>query len=430
MLILFLLFSKILTQETIKFEFTQIENKTISKEKEPKIIMDYLISNNIQTQIVVGTPKTKLNVLIYFDCYTICLPNENSIGDYKKLSQKSSSLQFEGQEEKFINSYLFRGRKSKETFTLQTLNNGKKKYDSINFIYSSELKNNCSGILGFKLNENNIADKLKEYNFINTLKNLSVIENYYFTVKYNGKKKGEIIIGNQPHKYDKRYKSDDYVYTTAKGPTYGFDWALIFDDIKLGNNSLLKYEKFNGGYLLLEKGIIECPLSFKYFFHEYFKIEIENGNCIESDKNKFVKYYYCKEMIKNFTNLNFIKKDLNYTFSFNKEDLFEKVGDYYYFIIIFQKDSKIWNFGKIFFQKYQFVFNQNINQIGIYKYIDSGFNFGIFLIFVFAVIIIVLSFIIYIRIRKTKGFILKKAEELTEDDLIFEEDKKAQKLLG
>ena len=52
------------------------------------------------------------------------------------------------------------------------------------------------------------------------------------------------------------------------------------------------------------------------------------------------------------------------------------------------------------------------------------------LIFVFAVIIIVLSFIIYNRTRKTKGFILKKAEELTEDDLNFEEDKKAQKLLG
>lgn len=87
-------------------------------------------------------------------------------------------------------------------------------------------------------------------------------------------------------------------------------------------------------------------------------------------------------------------------------------------------------FWKNIFSKIQFVFNQEKKQIGIYKYIDSGFNFGIFLIFVFAVIIIVLSFIIYNRTRKTKGFILKKAEELTEDDLNFEEDKKAQKLLG
>ena len=148
MLILFLLFSKILTQEIIQLEFTQIENKTISKEKDPKIIIDYLSSNNIETKIIVGTPKTTLNLLIYFDCYTICLPNENSIGDYNKLSKESSSLKFLDQEKKYVNSYIFKGRKSNETFTLQTYNNGEKKYESIHFIYSSELKNNCSGILG------------------------------------------------------------------------------------------------------------------------------------------------------------------------------------------------------------------------------------------------------------------------------------------
>ena len=430
MLILFLLFSKILTQEIIKFEFTQIENKTISKEKDPIIIMNYLMSNNIQTKIKVGTPKTTLNALIYFDCYTICLPNENSIGDYNKLSKESSSLKFLDQEKKYVNSYIFKGRKSNETFTLQTYNNGEKKYESIHFIYSSELKNNCSGILGLNFKENNIKDELKDFNFINTLKKLNIIENYDFTVKYNGKNKGEIIIGNLPHKYDKRYNIENFVYTSAESPTLNTDWGLIFDDIRLGNNTILKYEQYKGGYLVIEKGFIECPLEFKYFFHEYFKIEIENGNCFESDKNKYTKYYYCKKMIKNFTTLNFFKTDLNYTFTFNKEDLFEKVGDFYYFMITFKKDMRVWYFGKIFFQKYQFVFNQDKTRIGIYKHIDSGFSLGIFLIFVFAIIIIILSVIIYYRIIKTKSPKLKKAEELSENDLDFEGDKKAQTLLG
>ena len=430
MLILFLLFSKILTQEIIQLEFTQIENKTISKEKDPKIIIDYLSSNNIETKIIVGTPKTTLNLLIYFDCYTICLPNENSIGDYNKLSSKSSSLEFLDTEKNYVNSYLIKGRKSKETFTFETINNGKKKFESINFIYSSELKNNCSGILGFKFIENNIKDELKEYNFINTLKRLNIIENYYFTIKYNGKKKGEIIIGNQPHKYDKKYNINDYVYTTSKSPTYGHDWAMIFDDIKLGNISLLRYDKIYGGYFLIEKGFIECPLKMKSFFDIYFKIEIDNGNCFESDKNKYTKFFYCNNMIKNFSNLNFYKTDMNYTFSFSKEDLFEKIGDYYFFMVVFKKDTRIWNFGKIFFQKYQFVFEQNKTQIGIYTHIASGFNIGIFLIFVFGVVIIILSSIIYNRLKKNKWNKLKKAKELSENDLDFEEDNKKKTLLG
>ena len=119
MLILFLLFSKILTQEIIQLEFTQIENKTISKEKDPKIIIDYLSSNNIETKIIVGTPKTTLNLLIYFDCYTICLPNENSIGDYNKLSSKSSSLEFLDTEKKYVNIYPFKGENQKKLSLLK-----------------------------------------------------------------------------------------------------------------------------------------------------------------------------------------------------------------------------------------------------------------------------------------------------------------------
>ena len=99
-------------------------------------------------------------------------------------------------------------------------------------------------------------------------------------------------------------------------------------------------------------------------------------------------------------------------------------------MVVFKKDTRIWNFGKIFFQKYQFVFEQNKTQIGIYTYIASGFNIGIFLIFVFGIVIIILSSIIYNRLKKNKWSKLKKAKELSENDLDFEGDNIKKTLLG
>ena len=426
--IIFLLFSKILCFEIIRLNFEQ--NTTLPKSKEPNDIMNYLQYNNIYTEFIVGTPEKKVKARIFFDCYNLALPGENSIGDIQKLSESSSTLKFNSKEtSKFFSTFFKSGKKAKETFKLNSLNNGRIKYDSINFIYTNELKEDYPGVLGLHIHEDSFADNLKEYNFIKTLKSLDIIESYFFTVKYNGKNKGEILIGNPPDKYDKRYKKEKFVYSKARSPLFGDDWGFNFDNIYLGDENLIQKYEHGGVYFKLEYGVIHCPLDYQYYFNIIFKNYIDKGICFYVSKNNFTSYYYCKESIKKgFPTLTFELKSLKYNFTFTFDDLFEKVNGNYYFMVVFRKSENTWKLGKQFFQKYQLVFNQDAKQIGVYTEIESSFEIARFLIVIVSIIIVILGFIIFTKYRKIPK--IKKAKELTEEDFHFDSEKNAQKLLG
>ena len=53
------------------------------------------------------------------------------------------------------------------------------------------------------------------YNFINKLKRIGIINDYYFTIKYTDKNKGNIIFGDLPHNYNGNYKEKNYLHTYA-----------------------------------------------------------------------------------------------------------------------------------------------------------------------------------------------------------------------
>ena len=73
--------------------------------------------------------------------------------------------------------------------------------------------------------------------------------------------------------------------------------------------------------------------------------------------------------LKDFPILNLYNRGLQNVFELSYEDLFIKVGDYIYFLIIFRKDklnqsNQTWKLGIPFLKRHQIIFNTDTKKIG------------------------------------------------------------------
>ena len=115
-------------------------------------------------------------------------------------------------------------------------------------------------------------------------------------------------------------------------------------------------------------------------------------------------------IIQKFPNLKFYNLEMKYFFEFNYNDLFIKIDDYYYFLIVFfEKDTKYWILGRPFLKKFQIVFDQEKKLIGFYK---TGINFSLLILILLIIItIILIIYIMKFALKKSKRV---KASELTD----------------
>ena len=58
--------------------------------------------------------------------------------------------------------------------------------------------------------------------------------------------------------------------------------------------------------------------------------------------------------------------ELNYVFNLDYNDLFHKTRNVYIFKVIQGMDNNVWKLGKVFLEKYQFVFNYDSKMFGFY----------------------------------------------------------------
>jgi hypothetical protein len=102
----------------------------------------------------------------------------------------------------------------------------------------------------------------------------------------------------------------------------------------------------------------------KHYFNKY----IENNICQERFSpllNREMQYMITcnltiKEDLKNFPNLYFNYKELNFTFSLDYKDLFIELNNRIYFLVIYRDTiNTIWNFGSLLIKKYPFMFDQD-----------------------------------------------------------------------
>ena len=169
----------------------------------------------------------------------------------------------------------------------------------------------------------------------------------------------------------------------------------------------------------------------KNFIVNYFN----NKNCKETviDSTPYSFYQYScdnEDQFGDFPDLN-LSLEGKYNFTFNKNDLFKKVGNKYFFQIVFQvtqMNINYWRLGQLFFRKYPtFLSNDEDNSKFLYYSLNKGKkdenskNTGLIiaLSIVIPIIIIAIVIVVIYFYRKKN----KKVDELISDKIEIEEEK-------
>ena len=291
------------------------------------------------------------------------------------------------------------------------------------------------GIIGFKVTQSETYDEIvNNTNLIMQLKNREIIDNYDFNFFFESENKGHIIIGQKPHEYDnKHYKADNFIFTKIINENKKeMDWYLKFDKIFFGNEELSEDKNI---LLRIEYGFINGNKKWQQIFEKkFFGKLIEEKKCFIgkgwNDGHSYF-HYYCDKGIdlNNFEGVNFFIYDLNYNFTFTKDDLFIEENNKLYFLIIFGHPQPI--LGLPLFKKYQLIFNQDSKTIGLYKNINGNPTVPIpksekvkneskennsNIIILLLLVIVIIMFLIYIISRYLK-FKRKKSNKFIEEKI-------------
>ena len=208
---------------------------------------------------------------------------------------------------------------------------------------------------------------------------------------------GLFVFGKHPHellpeKYDIKnlYWTDTFLIHSEYSDYENIEWGFKFDQICLdyGNGKKENFDILRSVFDLNVEYILP-PFQFyqdiKSFFDPLRDICFTETNArnFDGDSNIY-RMIYCnyeefgKNYLKTFPKLVFKMNDFHEEFEFTYKDLFKPVYDnkYYLFLIFIKKEPRpseigkeipTWFLGRIFFKKYQFVFDALNKTIGYYK---------------------------------------------------------------
>ena len=278
---------------------------------------------------------------------------------------------------------------------------------------------------------------------------LTISDNFHYIYYTNEEKKknggydAAILIGENPHEYNKK-KFNENNYMTAKALSIANElgWIIGFKNyyylsngtkIEFGITPSLNFRV--KGWLLLDLDIIigikEYLNSIKDNYFNHYEKECKSGIF----RDNYTVFWCDKDFdTKNFPTLYLQSTDFNYTFELTHKELFEIRGDKKYFLIVFDSQSKIsWKFGKLFLQKYFFNFETDSKQIGFYNNLnptspndeqnEPETKIWIWILWSGIVIVVgVVGFVIGFNIRKKIR--KKRANELDDEDFEYKQKNK------
>ncbi len=355
------------------------------KEDNIKSLRDFIFFNRIKSEINIGSPSQKIKVYFSFERYSTFITSKDikKIGQFNKL--KSNTYV---EKSSYNSTYYFDEKPvitRKSTDILSFNNNNKCKFNFYLIVFSEKENNKIPpGVIGLKPEENGYEDD----NFLCQLKKQKIIEDFTFRIKFKDSEKGEIIIGDELHNFDERFK-EEYLVTFRKENDYTNAWQIRFNHIKFDFNFECKDTKSFFDINLY--GFIGIEEYEKYlnetYFNEYYKNNICEIKYVEEALNIY-RVISCKKKLKNF-NLDF---DINNVkFSFNENELFTKFNNYFIFNVIFGQSKKNWHLGQIFLKKYSISFNQNRKIFGYYtKQININKNNSSVYIIIFLIFCVII----------------------------------------
>ena len=429
-------------------------NIEILFKKQPSIFnSDYILSNyniDIYISFQIGNAKKKLeNIFLKSDTNEFMIyKSDSQVNNNKYNPEKSFSS------EKIVNlknynnlKYTSRASIYKEKFFFHISEDKKlTEFNDLTFLYADSLRiEKYPGILGLQLVENEINNAKV---FPIQLSDLKYSNNATWMVKYINDEEGYFYIGDIFNKYVfSGFNPEKYRKTNAVVYNNYLSWDLTFSQIKSDDIIL------NGpmqAFLDFNLGIISS--SNEYYNHiknYFFEKHINKGECKELFYNKEninnpikinsnFTYIVCDSSlkIKNFPELELSHSALDFKFKLTYEDLFITYNDKTYFLIINEKEKiERWKLGRLFFKKYNIIFDQKAKTIGIY---DDNYSKSKIVLIVFewilAIILIMIAiFLAYIfikryRLNNYKFFIKKeKVSEMADNyDSFFDNNKEGQ----
>ena len=445
---------KLLFVFLINFIFTSstkidIPFKTKNNNDPSLDVFDEIFNNEIYIQLNVGEPFQSVEFYLTSKTSHFII-NQNSSMNYFYDSNKSSTYLNICEITPYINDdVLDRGIPSTEKFVFFLDNNHNITIDNLEFNYATKVKKKINkkhmGILGMQLHS---STYYKDINFINILKKRNIISSYVWNLKYTTDNEGFLTIGEYPHEYEQNnFKEKDLKNTKAinNGGLSKLKFNLHFDSVIYGNNKT-KIERFKGGLLMPEMGVIIGTLEYSQLvLNDTFKELIEKSKCQKNSYGKYGKYFYyvCDEdtEIKNFETITFLHEDLEpgNGFKLTKEDLFLKKNGKLYFLVVFEEyttDYYAWVLGKPFYKKYNLLFDQdaklilNYNKGVINDDINENtikiVNYWLWICVAFlVVVIVVLAVIVTQCIKKNRK---PKLNEMDENFDYFNGNKEQTKL--
>ena len=268
-------------------------------------------------------------------------------------------------------------------------------FDNIKFFWQvhNEEINHFAGYMGFSYPNKNYENM----NFIKELKDKALISNtvwsvYFPDIDEDTCKKGNIVIGELPHVYQPLlFKEEQYI--KMKIPEiYNNDTEIAWK-LNVDSMSILKsyYENTDKKEIGLSCGYIKSlSIEFgsymmyapKKLFEQlkelYFDNLFDNGICdykkIKLDDDKKIIVYCKKELFEvkdqmEFPSIFIDIQSLGGTFELSYKDVFMTKNDKVYLMIAFSSKQIVDNFklGQIFLYKYQFTFDYDNREIGVYR---------------------------------------------------------------
>ena len=368
--------------------------------------LQYIKNSLIATKFYIGTPEKEIEIYLTMDRYDFILGEGFCIKNSNSYYNPSFSSTFEKDAMTVFGPLYTNATMSKDNFLFfNTINlTQNNTIDKINFIYgkaSSNIfeindPNTCCGYFGLQSTLG--IDYFEYHSLIYQLKSNRNINNKYWSVIFydNDKSKirnndGIIVLGLTENDYKTIFNinDDDNSYNKTYSPEYGYktkNWEIKFNEIYYYINNK-NYSFFSNiqGQLIIDYNFIMCNSDyFNSIITNFFNKYINEGICY-IDKNETIKKFSQKDTqlinviicnknkfkdIKKFPTLYFKHIDLNKIFEFNYKDLFQEFGNSLIFSIVLDEENKShWAFGRIFFKKYQIIFD---NDQKTYTYIKSS----------------------------------------------------------
>ena len=401
----------LINSKKIVFPFKEIA----IKDTEPNAFYNQILSNNIYTKIKIGKPDQLIiatfnsdkNNLMIKDIQSLYNIEGHNTYDYSKSKESFKNISSQNEENILTKGYSI----INETIKLY----GEKEYKNIKEINNFQLElfnkfdyNNESKTLSAEIGLKNDGENIS---FIKQLLTNKIISSEIISIIYSSDNEGNIYLGENP--YNTKDQKSIKISNIYDGTKFQIDMDFVYIKYKGGRTF---YSDTNLAFNL-EQGVILASDGYQMsIYKRFFEEKINKDKCHEEEIIIGI-YEYTAMICKSESDIvdlpSLYFEINNIVFTLDYKDLFQKVDDKYYFLIVFSPDVKNWILGKPFLKKYQLTFDIDNNEAYFYNKSNNGggkSSTWVVVLVVF-IIIIILAVVLYALIK------IRNKRHLTSDDL-------------